>query len=160
MNDIIKKLGITSSIISGIGFILVGLVILGISLFALVNHQEYDGKTTATISYIKQERKEFISNDDSNEEQYEYTVFVDYVVDGKEYKHVQFDSYDSSMKVGQTINIKYDLNDPSKIQSQNGMLFIIAFIIIGFAAIVFGIFNTIKSFKQTKENPMYQVMRN
>lgn len=162
MNEILKKTGKISSILSGLGATLVGLVILGIAAFAFFNHEEYDGVTTETICDIKEELSEFPVADDGNlnpEEQYEYTVFVDYTVDGKEYKHVEYGAYSSSMKVGQSVEIKYDVNDPSKIQSPGGKTIIIVFMILGGAVVVFGIYRTIKGFKVDKENPMFQVMR-
>lgn len=162
MNEVLKKTGKISSILSGLGATLVGLVILGIAAFAFFNHEEYDGVTTGTICDINKELSEFPVEEDGNlnpEEQYDYTVFVDYTVDGKEYKHVEYGAYSSSMKVGQSVEIKYDVNDPSKIQSPGGKTIIIVFMILGGAVVVFGIYRTIKGFKVDKENPMFQVMR-
>ena len=162
MNNVIKKMGKISSIATGIGVFLVGAIILAISLFAYFNYHDLDGKVMATISNIKKERKEEIYIDEENlneDEQYNYTVYVDYEVDGKEYKNIELNSYNSSMKIGQTIEIQYDLNNPSKIQGQNGKTFILIFIVIGSLVIIFGIYETIKGFKLTKNNPMYDVMK-
>lgn len=163
MNDIIKKTGKLSSIVGGIGIFLVGLIILGISTFSFINYRDLDGKTNATIIDIQKELADDVFVDDTNlyqEEQYNYTVFIDYSVDGKEYKHVQYDNYNSDMKVGQIIEIQYDAKDPSKIQSTNGKTFIYIFIAIGALATIFGGYRIAKSIKMDKENPMYDVMRN
>lgn len=158
MNKAVKTIGKISTIYSGIGIIFVGLIIFGIAIFALTNYKEYEGKVTAVISNIQKERIDSYS-DDSNEEQYNYTVFVDYEVDGFEYKGIEYDSYNSSMKIGDKIEIKYDLDDPSKIQSENGKTFIFVFITLGGLVTIFGIYQTIKGFKSNKENPMYNAMK-
>lgn len=161
MNSIIKKMGKVTSITTGIGAIVVGLIILAISIYAYTNYKELDGKVMAIITDIKKEKVENIYNDeeDLDKEEYDYTVYVDYEVDGKEYKNIEYDSYDSSMKIGEKIEINYDPNDPSKIQGQNGKTFILIFIVIGALATLFGIYTTIKGFKIEKDNPMYSVMK-
>lgn len=161
MNNTIKTAGKISNIFGGLSFLLTGLVILGISIFVCLNYHDLDGKTNAIIVDIQKELIDVFTDDNDlyPEEQYDYKVFIDYSVDGQEYKHVQYDSYDSSMKVGQEIEIQYDTKDPSNIQSTNSKTFIYAFIVIGALASTFGVFRTVKSVKSDKENPMYAVMK-
>lgn len=146
-----NKITITSI---GVVSIIVGLIIFGISLFSLINHKELDGRVEATISDIKREKLETVIKDEDSfsEDEYEYTVFVNYTVDKKEYKNVKYDRWVSTMKVGDKLEVEYDPKDPSKIQSINGKTDIIILMSLGGLITVFGIVKTILEVKSNKDN--------
>lgn len=95
----------------------------------------------ATIVRIKEEY-------DTVQEQYEYTVFVDYEVDGVKYKGVQYGAYDSSMQIGDKVTAKYDVDNPEFIQAEGSEK--VPYIVggAGLAALVFGIVLFVKAVKE------------
>jgi len=81
----------------------------------------------------------------------QYIVMAKYTVDGKDYT-TRLDSYDPGYKVGGTVGIKYDPNNPEKMTS--GFGFGVIFMIIGAVLLLLIIFLTIKkkmSVKNLKE---------
>lgn len=91
--------------------ILLGIVFLGFSIFIGVsgNNTEYI-QITGTVAEIE----EYYDFDG----ELQHTVFVDYEVDGQKYEHTQYGSYSSSMKVGDTVNIFYNPEEPEHIQAE------------------------------------------
>jgi len=68
-------------------------------------------ETTATISRVEVEYK--TSSRDSSDKS--YTVFVNYRLNGKDYRDVQLDYYEDGYEEGKTIPIFYNPQDPSDI---------------------------------------------
>lgn len=93
------------SIIIAVMFLVIGLI-----FFFKYDPDAYDMQGTGTIAEIV-ERYE-TSGDDNR---LVYDVFIDYTIDGKEYKHVDFFEYDSSMKEGDKVEFYYMSSDPSQI---------------------------------------------
>ena len=148
IEKVVNKVYLFQSIKMAIGFIIVGLLMLGISTFAFINYKEYDGVTNATISKIAKTDDRTAMEE---EEDIGYTVYVDYEIDGKEFKNIELGSYSSDMKEGDKIEIRYDLNDPYQIKTPGGRLFISIFMVISSLAIVFGVYNLIKIRKNSKK---------
>ncbi|MBQ6569574.1 MAG: DUF3592 domain-containing protein [Clostridia bacterium] len=61
------------------------------------------------------------------------TAYVKYIVDGKEYNNVQYSGYTSSMKVGDTVTIEYNRDNPSEIR--NDLPALIAYVFWGIAGL-------------------------
>ena len=104
---------------------------------------------TATIISIEEDPNYVPDPDKTNDVQ--YIVTAKYTVDGKEYTRV-LDSYDPTKKVGDTVGIKYDPKDPSKVTS--GFGFGIYLLIAGALILLIVIFTTVKkkvSVKKLKE---------
>lgn len=95
-----------------LSFILVG-IIVGIIVYSIdyYSNEKYFKLTTAVITEI-----EVVERDDDDVSHY---VYVDYVVAGKEYSHINLGSYSSSMYVGQEIAIEYDFRNPEKIHEKD-----------------------------------------
>lgn len=74
--------------------------------------------TQATIFSISED-PDYVP-DPNTENDKQYIVKVKYNVDGKDY-FKELDSYSSTYKEGDTVEIKYDPNDPSKIHAKNGL---------------------------------------
>ena len=73
----------------------------------------------------------------------EYHVFVDYTdADGKEHKNVEYPGYDSGMKVGDTIEIKYNAENPEELIS-SGKYVDYIFVAVGAAVVAFAVYNII-----------------
>ncbi len=79
-----------------------------------------------------------------------YTVYVDYMVCGKDYTHVKLGTYNSPMTLGEHIEIYYDSDDPSRIsdgkQSYNFVPIATGVVLMGIA-----IFKFIKERKEEEE---------
>ena len=90
--------------------LVVGVVLVGFSIAALSAPDVDYQTTTGTIVDIQEETdaEDFTSGQ----------TYVDYTVDGKEYTHVEFGSYSSSMKLGDKVTVLYDPADPTHIQAE------------------------------------------
>lgn len=94
-----------------LGFIVVELMFIIISLYGIF-HKDIDYEVTkGKIVYIEE------YHDPINEE-FWYTPYIDYSVNGIEYKNVEYGAYDSSMKVGDEVNVYYSTEDPTLIQAE------------------------------------------
>ena len=144
----------------GVILFIILLVVFG-GIFALslkvYNDRKSDYKETpAVISYVNR-YEEYAQIEDEEKTTY-YQVFVDYEVDGKEYKKVLYkDDALVRYAVGQEVKILYKVDEPGKIVTKtdnaimpfvSGGLFLI---VCGFG--VYGVINTIvsKNSKETKK---------
>ena len=99
-------------IIKTIGCFVVGLLFLvaGLLFFFKYDPDAYDTEVTGTIVDIN-EHYELVGGDN----ELQYTVYVDYTVGDKTFSHAEYPGYNSSMKVGDTVNFFCMSSDPSKI---------------------------------------------
>jgi len=108
-------------------FLLVGAGVLFIVLGAMNGtKQKSYTETQAVISHIA---SEYDATDGSTD----YTVYVTYTVDGKEYTDIPLDSYHAGMNEGDTVAIKYNPNNPSEIITAGSLT---KLIMIGFGVLV------------------------
>jgi hypothetical protein len=141
--------------IGGVKGVLLYFVLLilfaGVFVFALLqvdNRKENYKETTAVISYInKYEEYEDI---DAPEKTTFYQVFVDYEVDGVEYKHILYqDDARLYPQKGKEVTILYNVDNPSEIvaKNENAIMPIVAAIplllTIGFG--VYGVIATVSN---------------
>lgn len=91
-------------------------------------------KTTATIVDVER-------NTGVGDEADTYTPIVEYTVDGKTYTSM-LDEAGSKYKIGQTINVLYDPNDPSVVHGASGMGYVL--MIVGAVLLAFIVFSTVK----------------
>ena len=129
-------------ILMAVSTILLALILTGLSVIGIVRKDDAEYRDVeATIVRINEEY-------DQINEQYEYTVFVDYEVDGVKYKSVEYGAYDSSMEIGDTVEAKYDVNNPEVIEAEGSEK--VPYIVggVGIAVAVFGVFMLIKAIKE------------
>lgn len=129
-------------ILMAVSTILMALILTGLSVIGIVRKDDAEYRDVeATIVRINEEY-------DQINEQYEYTVFVDYEVDGVKYKSVEYGAYDSSMEIGDTVEAKYDVNNPEVIEAEGSEK--VPYIVggVGIAVAVFGVFMLIKAIKE------------
>ncbi len=129
-------------ILMAVSTILMALILTGLSVIGIVRKDDAEYRDVeATIVRINEEY-------DHINEQYEYTVFVDYEVDGVKYKSVEYGAYDSSMEIGDTVEAKYDVNNPEVIEAEGSEK--VPYIVggVGIAVAVFGVFMLIKAIKE------------
>jgi len=138
MNKLISIIVSIAVVVGGIAFAIVGVV-------QLANKDKYDSTVTATIVDI-QEEWEYATTDDETDRLVK-TAYIDYEINGVKYEHVISPVQDDDYKVGDTVDILYQSQNPEKISGQNITTASIAFIGLGLLAAVIGCVMTIKSLK-------------
>ncbi|MCR4621946.1 MAG: DUF3592 domain-containing protein [Clostridiales bacterium] len=124
-------------------FVPVGLILI---VFALIlmgfNHDNYE-LTTGTVTAVT-------ALPLAENENQQYDVQVKYTVDGKDYENT-FNNLGGSYTVGGDIKVYYDPDDPEKITNSKMAGFIPPILlVVGAAAVVFGIYKTVTAFKKSK----------
>lgn len=119
------------AIIAGIGVIITG--------FMTYQNSKTYLPATATIVNIEEE---WTGGGDTEGSNYTYHVFINFTVDGKEY-NTELGEYNASMNEGDTIDIVYNPEDPTKVQTAGATTYIILFV-IGILFEIAGIFFLIK----------------
>lgn len=79
----------------------------------------------------------------TTDERYDYHVFVDYAVDGQEYKNAPLDFHKDGFAEGQTIEIRYNPENPQQITGTDTG-FIVYLLILGPILILVGLFLLIR----------------
>lgn len=129
-------------------FILVGILLIAISVLAMTKVKDVDSfsETQAEITSIDEE--EILDGSDSSS--YEYTVKVKYMVNGVEYTDIDYGSYSSSMKVGDSVTVLYNPENPADIQAPGADK--VPYIVLagGIIAMLAGVVFVVKGRKGTK----------
>jgi len=105
-----------SNIIFPIIAIVVGIVVIVMGVNRMNSKKLYDASTTGVIVGIE---REWTGTDEDGYDQYNYTVYVDYEINGKKYENVKYPSYDSSMQKGDEVTILYQSANPENIAEGN-----------------------------------------
>ena len=109
-------------------------IVLGLFFFFNFDPDAYDMQTNGTIVEID-EHYESIGGDN----ELMHNVYIDYQVGMKQYKHVEFPSYNSKMKVGDAVEFYYMSQDPTKITGADKNIapyFGLGFAVIGFIMLI------------------------
>lgn len=138
MNKLISIILSVVAVIAGIAFVVVGIV-------QIANKDKYDSTVTATIVDIQEEWETATDSDDVD--RLVKTAYIDYEINGVKYEHVLSPEQDDNYKVGDTVEILYQSENPEKISSKNITLSAFIFIGLGLAVAVFGCVSTLKSLK-------------
>lgn len=104
------------NIIFPIAAVVLGIVVIVFGVNKLNSKKLYDASVTGVISGIE---REWSGTDADGFDEYDYTVYVNYEVDGKKYENVEFPTYDSSMQKGDEIEILYQSDNPQNIAESN-----------------------------------------
>ena len=99
---------------------------------------------TATVVDIQQEWESSADPDDPD--RLVDTAYIDYEVDGKKYEHVLAPEQNGNMKVGDTVDILVQSQNPEKISALNPTKGGIIFIVVGVIAAIGGCVSTIRAF--------------
>ena len=134
----------------------IALAALSITMFCINSSaQKNMGETQATIMQIKK-----VEDYDEDTLSISYDVYVSYTIDGVDYENIKLNSYSAGMKVGDIVNINYDLSDPSKIVSKGTFLFI-GILAIALLAIVGAVLLLyIRSYRPNLEKTKYYARHN
>ena len=104
------------SIIFAVVFVVAGVFVIVMGVNRLNSKKDYDASPTGVIGGIE---REWSGTDEGGFDQYDYTVYVNYEVDGQKYENVKYPSYDSSMQKGDEVEVLYQSSDPTNIAEGN-----------------------------------------
>lgn len=127
-----------------LGLIIVGLFFLVIAVMILRAPDAELVPAEATIVEIEE-------GYDEMEKATTYTVYIDYEAEGNSYKHVQAPSYSSSMKVGDSMEVFYDAEDPELLSSTDSDLIVYVILAVGVLALAYGLIKVVSAVKQPAE---------
>ena len=130
------------SIIFAVVFVVAGIFVIVMGVNRLNSKKDYDASTTGVIVGIE---REWTGTDEDGFDQYSYTVYIDYEVDGQKYENVQYPSYDSSMQKGGEVEVLYQSSDPTNIAEGNLTGNATIMIVIGAVCALFGVAAVVKS---------------
>ena len=85
------------------------LLLMGISLYGIFGPERDYLKTKGTIVG-------FDVKTDTISDSIEYQTIIDYSINGKEFKNVEYGQYKSSMRIGDEVVVYYDKDNPELIQ--------------------------------------------
>lgn len=125
--------------------LIIGIVVFGMGIYQNTQYEENSLMVTATITDIKT-----VDETDEGPISYEHTYYGEYTVDGEEYSNKKLKtSHTSSItpdfNEGDTIDIRVQIDDPSKKVAEGGL-----FIVGGFTVTIYSIVVLIKNRKQLK----------
>jgi hypothetical protein len=89
--------------------------------------------------------REWSGTDEDGFDQYDYTVYVNYEVDGQKYENVKYPSYDSSMQKGDEVEVLYQSSDPTNIAEGNLTGNATIMIVIGAVCTLAGVVAVVKA---------------
>lgn len=130
------------SFIFAVVFVVAGVFVIVMGVNRLNSKKDYDASTTGVIVGIE---REWSGTDEDGFDQYDYTVYVNYEVDGQKYENVKYPSYDSSMKKGDEVEVLYQSSDPTNIAEGNLTGNATIMIVIGAVCTLFGVAVVVKA---------------
>lgn len=138
--NLIKKY---SKIRFSVGIIIVGIIISAIAgtMFAAPDTGNYE-KVNATITNIESRQ----NGDDT-----EYTVYVKYSVDGKEYQ-TELGAYQSNWDVGTDVECEYNVENPAELRTGDGKMMSLIICAVGIVAVIYGALTLVKGIKASTDD--------
>lgn len=147
MNKIIMffRESITARFFIPLGIIL---IVFGVIIFGINKENQNYIKTNAIVSRMDLVRESYI-DENHNEVEATYNVYVKYNVDGKEYEEELGEL--SGYKENQEITIYYNPDNPVKITQTKSLVLPIVMILFGFVSFVGGIISGLNAIKRIKK---------
>ena len=124
------------------------LIVFGVIIFGINKENQNYIKTNAIVSRMDLVRESYI-DENHNEVEATYNVYVKYSVDGKEYEEELGEL--SGYKENQEITIYYNPDDPVKITQTKSLVLPIVMILFGFVSFVGGIISGLNAIKRIKK---------
>lgn len=124
------------------------LIVFGVIIFGINKENQNYIKTNAIVSRMDLVRESYI-DENHNEVEATYNVYVKYNVDGKEYEEELGEL--SGYKENQEITIYYNPDDPVKITQTKSLVLPIVMILFGFVSFVGGIISGLNAIKRIKK---------
>lgn len=97
------------SFLTGAVFLIIGLVLIGISMLAVNSNDSLKGRCTATVTKVSTS-EQMLSN--KSIPQTVYKTYISYEVDGVSYENVESVTSTTVVNVGDRMQIAYNLENP------------------------------------------------
>lgn len=118
-----------------------GIVFVVSGIHTIATKDLYDSTVTATIVDV-QEHWEGTDTEDSH---LETTYYIDYEINGVQYKHVESPNQSGNLGIGDTVEILYQSQNPEKIAAPNMTTGAVIFIIVGAVVAIGGCISTVRA---------------
>lgn len=118
---------------------LIGIVLLGVATFIAIrthNIRESYDITSARIDEITTQHRNNATR--RHKSKRTHSVYISYEYNGQKYEDVYYKYYNSSMRVGKTIKVYVNPNNPKQVESGNYTLAII-FAAFAIGVMIFGV---------------------
>lgn len=143
-----KSTGIASWIaIIILSFMAIIFIVIGVVL--KINNDKFMAtaeKTTGTITEIEV----YYTRDSDGDRVRKHRVYVEYTVDGEKYEN-RLDSYNSAMRVGGSVTVYYDPQNPTDISSGDASIVTIIMICVGGLLLVVDIIIVVRLISSSKK---------
>lgn len=128
-----------------VSLLLVGVLFIVVACFAISQPKKELSSTEGTITSIV-----FYLDSQGEESQYVYVRYTDR--NGVTYDDVEYPSYSSSMKEGDTVTVLYDPASPKQIQAPGGEYLPYIFLAIGVVCVAVSIYQFVTGAKKKESN--------
>ena len=117
--------------------IILGALVFLIGLIQPLRYEQAQKNGCEVDARVVEVKKEHEDDLETGYSSVSYTVYADYEVDGKEYKHVRIGKYyDVEYHVGQTVKVVVNPNAPNKPMYEGGILAVAGFLIVGAGIVI------------------------
>jgi len=143
MKNSVPKGVIIIFLLAGLGLLIAGILVQNNSK----NFAQHAKEATATITQIDYD----YHTDSDGDTTTNYTVYVEFEVDGKTYSG-RLGFYSAGMYEGGTVTVLYDIGNPQNFRSKSGDTFIyILLVLVGIAVMAIGLIFFLNSGKNNKQ---------
>lgn len=131
-------------IIFSIAIIAFGVVFIVSGISTIANKDKFDTQLKATVVDVQEEWESSADPDDSD--RLVHIAYIDYEIDGKKFEHVRAPEQNDNLKVGDTVDILVQSQNPEKISALNPTKGGIIFIAAGSIVAIIGCVSTVRAF--------------
>ncbi|MCQ2461991.1 MAG: DUF3592 domain-containing protein [Clostridia bacterium] len=143
--ELFNKIRKYSNVRFWFGFAAASIFIVVFSIVAIAAPKGEVELTTGTISDIIEEY-------DAINNATDYHVIITYSAAGKKYENAEYGSYSYGMKIGDTVEVEYSVEDPTIINAPGSEYIPFVTLIVGAAALIFSIISAKKAIKRSSED--------
>lgn len=130
----------------GVLCILVGIVFLAGSFITTNISNSYYGKGVVTAVITSVSDSERMTQSDITSKSQESTTRISYEINGIEYQNVELTECQKTMKIGDSINVSYNVEEPTEVSVAKTNVATLLIRVISMATIFLGVFETVYYF--------------
>ncbi len=134
----------TINIIMSVAAVVFGVVFAVTGIKTISEKDLYDTQITATVVDVQEEWEN--SADPDEPDRLVNNAYIDYEFDGKKYEHVPAPEQDDNTKVGDSVDILVQSENPEKISGLNPTKGGVIFIVLGILVAIAGCVSSVRLF--------------
>lgn len=134
----------TINIIMSVAAVVFGVVFAVTGIKTISEKDLYDTQITATVVDVQEEWEN--SADPDEPDRLVNTAYIDYEINGKKYEHVPAPEQDDNTKVGDSVDILVQSENPEKISGLNPTKGGVIFIVLGILVAIAGCVSSVRLF--------------